>query len=93
MHTERTSKLPLRQHGQLPIIQSNQPVSGHRFEHRPLRRKIALKVDIEGMFYACERYVQIANDLLNDFAPDTVVLVAQQATIGVASWPLARVCW
>ena len=64
------------------VVQGDQPVRGHGLERRPLRGEIASKIDIERLLDVRERYMQIANDLLDDFAADTIVLIAQQAAAG-----------
>ena len=64
------------------VVQGDQAVGGHGLERRPLRGKIAAKVDIERLLHGRERQVQIADDLLDDLATDTVILIAYQATAG-----------
>ena len=82
-HAHRAHQQPPRgQYRQLVTVQGNQAVGCHFFQGRPLGRKIPSEVDIECLLNARKRQVQVANDLLNDFASESVILVTDQATTG-----------
>ena len=63
-------------------VQGDQPIGCHSLQGGPLRGKVAPKVDVEGVFYRGERQVQVADDLLNDLAANSIVLIAQQPSAG-----------
>ncbi|MNI57619.1 hypothetical protein D3C76_1473530 [compost metagenome] len=71
-----------RQHRDAFAIELNQAILGHALQLRPKFGEITLKIDIEGLFDLGEFQAEIADQLLNYGAAQSVIGVAQQATAG-----------
>ena len=82
-HAHRThQQSPGGQDGDPVAIEFDQPVFGHALQLGPEFAEVALEIDVEGLFDVGEFKGEIADQLLNDRAPQPVIGIAQQTAAG-----------